>query len=205
MPVVNTMFSAVSNVTFNRPTSGGAMLPFMTDMHDTMRRLYQSADALKQLSGQTDVARALNMSPQRLNNWERRGISQAGANAAQALLGINSTWLLYGSGNMSAGEQPALQPASQPARIDPDKLALAIAALRRVAERNGYEYDPQTHPVETVAAYELAFLMDEADRAAAVDFGGQVVELFQHRGKDATGGSTEAVTPHRGRDDAKAG
>lgn len=117
-------------------------------------------------------------------------------------LSVDWQWLLHGRGSM--GEAGS---ASQRARIDPDKLALAIAALRRVAERNGYEYDPQTHPVETIAAYQAA-LIAGSDPNAMIDFGSRVAELIQpHRGSDAesTGGDREAVTPHRKRIRKKTG
>lgn len=71
----------------------------MAAMHPTMSRLYLAA-ATKGISGQSELARKMNASPQRVNNWEARGISQEGANLAQASLGISSTWVLSGQGEM---------------------------------------------------------------------------------------------------------
>lgn len=71
----------------------------MSKAHPTMSRLYLAATE-KGISGQSELARAMNVSPQRVNNWEARGISQEGANLAQAKLGINSTWVLSEQGEM---------------------------------------------------------------------------------------------------------
>lgn len=72
-------------------------------MHTQMKRLYQAAEALKKIKGQSDVARALNASPQTINNWEARGMSKAGMLTAQNVLGCSATWLDTGTGPMEIG------------------------------------------------------------------------------------------------------
>ena len=69
-------------------------------MHKTMERLYEAAKALKGIQGQSDVGRALNMSPQVIKNWEARGVSKQGRLAAQQLIGCNAIWLETGEGRM---------------------------------------------------------------------------------------------------------
>lgn len=104
----------------------------MMKIHPTMARLYEAA-ALKGLSGQSEVARALNMSPQRLNNWEARGISQQGATKAQSELGINATWLLTGDGPAelkSAVTEPSH--TSQYVPLDPVTLVEAVKLVQKV-------------------------------------------------------------------------
>ncbi|MGW8391112.1 XRE family transcriptional regulator [Pseudoduganella sp. HUAS MS19] len=70
-------------------------------MNIQMTRLYEAAKALRGIDGQSDVARALNASPQTINNWEARGISKPGLLKAQAVFGCSATWLESGLGPMT--------------------------------------------------------------------------------------------------------
>ena len=69
-------------------------------MHIHMERLYQAAKELRQADGQSAVARLLNVSPQRINNWEARGISSEGLLEAQKTIGCNAIWVRDGVGEM---------------------------------------------------------------------------------------------------------
>lgn len=69
-------------------------------MNSQMSRLYAAAEKLKGITGQTEVAKLLNISPQRLNNWETRGISAEGLLDAQKIIGCDANWLKDGSGEM---------------------------------------------------------------------------------------------------------
>ena len=69
-------------------------------MHIQMERLYQAAKELRGIEGLSEVALALDQSPQTVNNWERRGISKMGALKAQTAFGCSATWLLTGEGSM---------------------------------------------------------------------------------------------------------
>jgi phage repressor protein C with HTH and peptisase S24 domain len=71
-------------------------------MHPTAARLYEAARELRDLDGPSAVARLLNESPQTMNNWEKRGVSQKGAIKAQAEIGCSATWLTSGEGEMLA-------------------------------------------------------------------------------------------------------
>src|ERR1041385_8538038 len=73
-------------------------------MNIQMTRLYEAAKALRGLDGQSDVARALNASPQTINNWEARGISKPGLLKAQAIFGCSATWLETGLGPMTVSD-----------------------------------------------------------------------------------------------------
>ena len=102
MPALNTMFNQLSNTAFNnilfsRGTIGGMA---DADMHPTMERLYEAASTLRGIAGQSNLADALNESPQTLNNWERRGISKRGALAAAQVIGCNPQWVISGLGGM---------------------------------------------------------------------------------------------------------
>lgn len=74
-------------------------------MHEQMERLYEAARLLRNVEGQSAVASLFNMSAQRLNNWEERGISNKGLLAAQAIIGCDAIWLRDGAGEMARGGQ----------------------------------------------------------------------------------------------------
>lgn len=69
-------------------------------MHETAARLYLAAKELRDVEGQSAVARLLNESPQTLRNWEIRGVSSQGAVKAQLAIGCDAAWLLGGVGEM---------------------------------------------------------------------------------------------------------
>ena len=69
-------------------------------MHETMTRLYQAARELKNIDGQSELARYLNVSPQVLKNWETRSISSKGLIQAAKALEIDVRWLETGVGEM---------------------------------------------------------------------------------------------------------
>lgn len=97
MPSLNTMFSLKSNAMFNNAMFNSNKIVVM---HIQMERLYQAAKLLKGVSGQSDLARALNASPQTINNWEERGISKQGMVKAQEVIGCSVTWIETGKGPM---------------------------------------------------------------------------------------------------------
>jgi hypothetical protein len=66
----------------------------MHPMHDSMGRLYKFVRENKKITGQTELATAMGETPQVINNWEGRGISQRGANLAQKKFGCDANWLL---------------------------------------------------------------------------------------------------------------
>lgn len=70
-------------------------------MHEQMKRLYEAAKILKRLYGQSELARAINASPQTIHNWQERGISKQGMLKAQEVIGCSALWLETGSGPMS--------------------------------------------------------------------------------------------------------
>lgn len=108
-----------------------------------MQRLYEAADALKGIRGQSDVARALNMSPQTLNNWEARGMSKSGMIQAQSILGCSASWLATGEGMMTLG---APVPGAMAVRLaDPDDaefIQIPMVTLRLQAGVTGFQTEP---------------------------------------------------------------
>lgn len=67
-------------------------------MNQEMKRLYEAASEARGIRGQSDLARALNTSPQTINNWETRGISKQGLLSIQSVLGISASWVQSGHG-----------------------------------------------------------------------------------------------------------
>lgn len=73
-------------------------------MHEQMKRLYEAAKVLKRVSGQSELARLFNVSPQTIHNWQVRGISKQGMLKAQEMVGCSALWLETGAGHMSLGD-----------------------------------------------------------------------------------------------------
>lgn len=87
----------MSNVACNTEVNIGLTI---APMHPTMERLYKAAKELKQIEGQSALARAMDESPQTLNNWESRGVSKKGMLKAQLRLQISANWIETGEGLM---------------------------------------------------------------------------------------------------------
>jgi len=68
--------------------------------HKTAERLLEAAKLLKGADGPSDVANLLNVSPQSVTNWMKRGVSKEGLLLAQRLIGCSATWLQTGGGQM---------------------------------------------------------------------------------------------------------
>ena len=67
-------------------------------MHDQMKRLTEFAQNTLGIAKPSDLARALNVSPQALNNWKTRGISKPELFAIQTKIGVSAEWLQSGNG-----------------------------------------------------------------------------------------------------------
>jgi phage repressor protein C with HTH and peptisase S24 domain len=119
-----------------------------------MKRLYEAAEALKSLKGQSEVARALNLSPQTVNNWEARGISKPGMLKAQAVLGCDANWLETGEGSMlmlrSTYSQSELLPVHSAEKDDEGFIQIPMVKLRLQAGMTGFQTDPERRDGGTV-------------------------------------------------------
>lgn len=155
------------------------------DMHPTMRRLYEAARE-RGITTQAGLAAKLNTSSQRVKNWEGRGISQQGANEAQAMLGVSSTWILDGCGSPDAG-------ASQATRPDFRKVADSIIVLREYLAITG---DPPEWVADEVLL-EVAYSVVEASsepvsQTNVIDLTKRLAERVRNaeRSDDGTGAAT---------------
>jgi DNA-binding transcriptional regulator YiaG len=81
--------TAFNNIVFTEKT-----ICLMQQIHETVVRLYAAAKELRSVTGQSAVARLLEVTPQVVKNWEKRGLSSEGALLAQRIIGCNANWLL---------------------------------------------------------------------------------------------------------------
>lgn len=137
------MFTSKSNVLFNNKAFRFGKIVDVPDkqIHPSMHRLYHAAHSLRDVSGQSAVGRLLNASPQKINNWERRGISQAGAIRAQEVIGCSASWLVGESGEMVHKDfVPAAKPQEDFDLLarGPDR-AVIVPALANGASMGGGE------------------------------------------------------------------
>ena len=87
---------------FNNAVFSTGTITAMAKIHPTTERLYTAARELRDVTGQSAVARLLDISPQVIKNWEARGVSEGGALKAQKHVGCDANWVLYGEQQMAA-------------------------------------------------------------------------------------------------------
>lgn len=103
-------------------------------LHPSIVRLYEVARGHGDPSP-ADVARSLNISPQTLQNWEKRGISKDGANKAARAYGCDPLAILDGPLPQTSAVQPIF---TREQYAEGDAIALQIALrglLMAVLER----------------------------------------------------------------------
>lgn len=89
------MFTKKSIVAFNNvPFSDLTIANMSPEPHKSYGRLVQAASELRNVSTPAAIARMLNISPQTLTNWAKRGVSETGALQAQKAIGCDANWLL---------------------------------------------------------------------------------------------------------------
>lgn len=125
-------------------------------MHIQMKRLYEAAKALRGIEGQSDIARALNASPQTINNWEARGMSKPGMLRAQLIFGCSATWLDRGEGPMSMADSAAAGvPGAIPVVLadihDSGFYHIPKVQLELQAGITGFQTEPEIHDGSTMA------------------------------------------------------
>lgn len=99
------MFKQESNAACNNALFSSHKIDVMNDQ---MTRLYAAAAELAGITGQSEIARRLNVSPQVVKNWESRGISKSGLLTAQRELGCRAEWLQHGTGSMRPTNQTSV-------------------------------------------------------------------------------------------------
>lgn len=116
--LLNTTFNQNANTMLNNKVFN---FENIRGMHETTARLYEAARLLRGLTTPTEVARLLNVAPQNVNNWERRGMSKAAMLDAQEKLGCSAVWLMTGEGTMlGAAPVPPATDSSKRGRTRPE-------------------------------------------------------------------------------------
>lgn len=88
-------------------------------MHPQMKRLYKAAQELKNVTGQSAVAKLIGATAQTVHNWEQRGISKQGMVTAQRVIGCSASWLETGQGPMALTGMGNVSPAPAGSRQIP--------------------------------------------------------------------------------------
>jgi len=132
---------------------------------------------------QSAIARALGVSPGTVVAWRGAGVSQDGAEFAQAKFGVPASWILFGTGVQLRETAP-----SQPARLDPDVLRIAAQTARAIAAR---AIDPEQDADLLAKAYDAIVELAGSQPPPAV-----IVDLLDwYRGRGgASGLSGEGAT-----------
>ena len=107
-------------------------------MHATTTRLYEAAKAIKGITEPAALARAMNISPQVLNNWERRGISAEGILLAEETIGCESRWLKTGAGSLYG---PGAQEPRASYHVTPDIIEIVATSIQAALQLGGLSAD----------------------------------------------------------------
>lgn len=118
--------------------------------HPSYLRLAEAATLLQGIRGEAALAGALKSSDQqKINNWQRRGVSKDGALDAERYLGCPATWILDGvSPPCEAWSRLTMSPEKKSAileerievreltalanKMDPDSVKALILMLRKL-------------------------------------------------------------------------
>ena len=151
------MFNKNANVMFNNKMFRCWMISNMSElddqraMHPTMQRLYQAAKELRNVEGQSAVAKLMNISAQRVNNWEARGISAEGMLDAESVIGCSALWLRDGQGNMEASMIPGQAKVIVAEAGDPGFYQIPKVTLRLSAGMTGFQTVPEIYDGSTLS------------------------------------------------------
>lgn len=120
-------------------------------MHPHMERLYEAASELRGIEGQSAVAKALNTSPQRVKNWEARGMSSEGMLEAEKVFGCSALWLRDGHGHMTLGPIPGQGVVAVVDVGDPGFYQIPKVSLQLSAGLTGFSTVPEIYDGATLS------------------------------------------------------
>lgn len=103
----------------------------MNTMHPTAKRLYEAVQHLTGVTGQSAVAKKINISPQTLYNWEVRGVSHSAMVNLEREFGIPARWLIDG--------EPIDMPGQQ-APVNEPRATYTIEATNDVSAIHRYKF-----------------------------------------------------------------
>lgn len=105
-------------------------------MHESAVRLYEAAARLG-LRGPSAIAAAINEAPQTVKNWETRGVSMAGAVAAELRFGCPASWIIRGEYPSGWNSQRPTRDALGSRQIEPLTMNRAVQTVAEVLMRLG--------------------------------------------------------------------
>lgn len=145
----------------NKMFKTGTILPMRKDVtfHASATRLYKAAQEMKGIKGQSAVARLLNESPQRVRNWEARGVSKEGALLAEDVIGCSALWILTGQGFMEKLDGNSI--SVETAKEQPVKHFPSTAPPWPFRSISAKEYDTLTDEDKEKAEGYVRFLLHE--------------------------------------------
>lgn len=143
------MFNKKSITAFNNAVFSRETICVMQILHESVERLYAAAKELRDVTGQSAVARLLNVTPQVVKNWESRGLSSDGALLAQKTIGCNANWLLEGL------------PVMRNQAYDPPQQATSAPVANEFARDTFWNSrTAQSWPFKRVSAQDISQLSD---------------------------------------------
>jgi len=140
-----------------------------TPIHPSMSALYQAAVVLEDAQP-AQVARRLDITPQRLQNWESRGISKEGALDAQRIYGVDATALRDGTLHWLSNDtatQPIDSKVSQAPRFDIDIIGHAAWALGQAFAAKGLPFRLEENKECFLQVYKASLEMVDSDTPGA--------------------------------------
>lgn len=141
-------------------------------IHPTAERLMFAAKKLRKAEGPSDVARLLNVSPQKVTNWLSRGVSKEGMLDAQRLIGCNATWLQTGEGEMvdastkhTLASHEAAKKRQNLRMIEGSKPALgsSIGNSKETFEANVEKIDGNWHRIPLISYAQAGMMTESTD------------------------------------------
>lgn len=113
----------------------GTIPQMAKDIHESAARLYEVAKAVG-TEGKSALARLLNESPQVVNNWELRGVSEGGALKAQAVIGCNAVYILTGKGDpmLNLSRPEVIEIAETFSKLTDEQIKWAMRGIRWALE-----------------------------------------------------------------------
>lgn len=113
---LNAMCKLLSNVAFNNILFSCKNITFMQQhIHETVVRLVEAlTQSRAPFDGPSDLARELNVSPQQINSWSKRGLSKEAIVQMGETYGIRSAFLRNGEFPMFYRDAPLSLRAASP-------------------------------------------------------------------------------------------
>ena len=140
-------------------------------MHEQMKRLYEAAQILKRVYGQSELARLFNVSPQTIHNWQVRGISKQGMLKAQETIGCSASWLETGTGHMPLNDFQPVSAFREEMNQVPLITVEQAARISRISRNSSVCNDPLDWLFTHIPLSAWSFALEISGAAMMPEFG----------------------------------